>query len=57
MKCKQCKGFGKVVGQFPEDEFDDEGRFLGWDRKIKKATRGRVDSVEARVLFYVPMHG
>ena len=29
MKCKQCKGFGKVVGQFPEDEFDDEGRFLG----------------------------
>ena len=36
MKCKQCKGFGKVVGQFPEDEFDDEGRFLGWDRKIEK---------------------
>ena len=25
----QCKGTGRVVGQFPEDEFDDEGRFLG----------------------------
>ena len=29
MKCQQCKGTGRVVGQFPEDEFDDEGRFLG----------------------------
>jgi hypothetical protein len=36
MKCKQCRGFGKVVGQFPEDEFDKNGKFLGYEPKIEQ---------------------